>query len=159
MNKEPRRHFVIAQDPLADRSIVGLLEEHLEHMHATSPPGSVHALDPGALRASDVTFWSVRCDDEVVGCGALKELAPDHGEIKSMRTATQWLGMGVASRMLQHIIDAARERGYQRLSLETGTGEPFEPAHALYLKFGFAYCGPFADYTEDPFSRFMMLAL
>jgi putative acetyltransferase len=149
----------IAQDPLTDSGIIELLEEHLAHMHATSPPGSVHALDLDALRSPQVTFWSVRCGDEVVGCGALTELAPDHGEIKSMRTARKWLGKGVASLMLHHIIDTARERGYQHVSLETGSGQAFEPAHSLYLKFGFAYCGPFADYKEDPFSRFMTRAL
>lgn len=136
-----------------------MLEEHLEHMRATSPPGSVHALDLRGLTAPDVTFWSVTSSDDVVGCGALKALEQAHGEIKSMRTARAWLGKGVASHMLRHIMATARDRGYTRLSLETGSGEAFEPAHALYVKFGFEYCGPFADYREDPFSRFMTIAL
>ncbi|NNF50644.1 MAG: GNAT family N-acetyltransferase [Woeseiaceae bacterium] len=128
-------------------------------MHTTSPPESVHALDVDALRAPGITFWSAWEGDDILGCGALKELDATHGEIKSMRTASAHLGTGVASRLLQYMIGIARVRGYRRLSLETGTGEAFEPAHQLYLKFGFVECGPFADYTHDPFSRFMTLSI
>ncbi|MFK8017288.1 MAG: GNAT family N-acetyltransferase [Gammaproteobacteria bacterium] len=131
----------------------------MDHMQATSPPESVHALDLSALRSPDVTFWSIWEDTELLGCGALKQLDAHHGEIKSMRTASGHLGRGVASEMLTHMMDTSRQRGYTRISLETGSGEAFEPAHALYLKFGFAYCGPFAQYTEDPFSRFMTLEI
>ena len=151
--------MIIKTDNLTHPAVLALLDAHLEHMHATSPPESVHALDVDALRAPGITFWSAWEGDDVLGCGALKELDPAHGEIKSMRTASAHLGTGVASRLLQHMIGIARVRGYRRLSLETGTGEAFEPAHQLYLKFGFVECGPFADYTHDPFSRFMTLSI
>lgn len=151
--------MIIKTDNLTHPAVLALLDAHLEHMHTTSPPESVHALDVDALRAPGITFWSAWEGDDILGCGALKELDATHGEIKSMRTASAHLGTGVASRLLQYMIGIARVRGYRRLSLETGTGEAFEPAHQLYLKFGFVECGPFADYTHDPFSRFMTLSI
>ena len=151
--------MIIKTDNLTHPAVLALLDAHLEHMHATSPPESVHALNTDELRAPGITFWSAWEGDDVLGCAALKELDPGHGEIKSMRTASAHLGKGVASRLLQHRVGVAQARGYRRLSLETGTGEAFEAAHQLYLKFGFEECGPFADYTLDPFSRFMTLVI
>jgi len=144
---------------LTDKQVQALLTGHLAFMAEHSPPESVHALDLAGLQAPDVTFWTAWEDDELLGCIALKELDQSHGEIKSMRTADASLRRGVASAMLRHLIDEARSRGYRRLKLETGSGEPFAPAHALYQKFGFEYCGPFADYVDDPFSRFMTMEL
>jgi len=95
----------------------------------------------------------------LLGCGALKELDASHGEIKSMRTASAHLGQGVAAEILSHLIDESVRRSYSRLSLETGSGPAFDPAHALFEKFGFEYCGPFGNYLDDPFSRFMTLNL
>jgi putative acetyltransferase len=142
-------------DDLAGPEIAALLREHLESVARLSPPESVHALDLQALRAPEVTFWTVWQSSELVGCGALKELDPRHGEIKSMRTASGHLRKGVASALIDHILDVARRRGYGRLSLETGSMEAFAPARALYARCGFAACGPFADYVEDPNSVFM----
>ncbi len=145
----------IRADDLSGAEVRALLAAHLRGMHDHSPPESVHALDLDGLRSPDITFWSVWDDGELLGCGALKELDSGHAEIKSMRTAEAHLGKGVASALVEHILGVARERGYTRLSLETGSGPAFEPAHALYLKYGFVFCGPFGDYTDDPFSRFM----
>ncbi len=149
----------ILVDDLRGDQVQALLAAHLRGMHDHSPPESVHALDVEGLRADDVTFWSAWDKADLLGCAALKELEPSHGEIKSMRTAEAHLGKGVASALVEHIVSVARQRGYSRLSLETGSGPAFEPAHALYLKHGFAFCGPFGDYTNDPFSRFMTLRL
>lgn len=149
----------ILRDDLRSPEIAALLQEHLDHMHSLSPPESVHALDLDKLRAPDITFWSVRRNGKLLGCGALKELAPGHGEIKSMRTASAHLRSGVAARMLAYIVDEARRRGYERLSLETGSMEAFTPARTLYERYGFRYCGPFGDYAEDPHSVFMTLEL
>ena len=149
----------IVEGDLSNPQVIGLLEQHLEGMHEHSPPESVHALDLEGLHAANVTFWSAWEGAELLGCGALQELDPRHGEIKSMRTAEQHLGRGVGSAILQHLIDEARRRRYTRLSLETGSGPGFEASHALYLKFGFVFCGPFSDYTDDPFSRFMTLEI
>lgn len=139
--------------------VARLLHAHLHGMARYSPPESVHALDLEALGAPDVTLWSVWENDELLGCGALKALDPIHGEIKSMRTADKHLRRGVAAELLQHIIDEAKRRGYRRLSLETGAMAAFVPARALYERFGFEYCPPFADYTEDPYSVFMSKTL
>jgi putative acetyltransferase len=124
-------------------------------MYASSPPESVHALDLEALRRPEITMWSAWQGRELLGCGALKALEPGHGEIKSMRTAAAHLRKGVASAILRAMIDEARRREYRRLSLETGSGEPFAAARALYARFGFKPCGPFTGYVEDPFSFFM----
>jgi len=145
----------IVEDDLTSAEVAGLLDEHLDGMHEHSPPESVHALDLRRLRGPDVTFWTAWEGNELLGCGALQELDTSHGEIKSMRTAHAHLGRGVASAILEHIMAEAANRHYTRLSLETGSGAAFEPSHALYLKFGFEFCGPFGDYVDDPFSRFM----
>ena len=142
-------------DDLRGPEIAELLMEHLRSLAEVSPPGSMHALDLDKLRKPEITFWSLWQGNEVVGCGALKELNPTHGEIKSMRTAAAHLRKGRGSMLLQHIIAEAQRRGYQRLSLETGATDYFKPAHTLYRKFGFIVCSPFADYVEDPNSVFM----
>jgi putative acetyltransferase len=149
----------IIVDDLSGAKVAALLGEHMASMRQHSPPASVHALDLSALRSPDITFWTAWDEDALLGCGALKEIEDLHGEIKSMRTAQAHLGKGVASALLSHLLEEAYRRRYCRLSLETGSGPAFEPAHALYLKFGFEYCGPFGNYREDPFSRFMTLQL
>ena len=147
--------MLIRLDDLAGPEIRSLLEEHLDDMHELSPPKSVHALDIGALRAPGTTVWTVWSHGELLGCGALKELDPGHGEVKSMRTAIAHRGKSVGRAMLEHLIAEARRRSYVRLSLETGSMGAFVPARRLYESFGFHYCGPFADYTEDPNCVFM----
>jgi putative acetyltransferase len=151
--------MLIRIDDLRGPEIIALLEAHLQLMRAISPPESVHALDLDGLRAPEVTFWTLWDGDQLLGCGALKELDAEHGEIKSMHTAAAARGKGVGRRMLQHIIETARRRGYRRLSLETGATGDFAAARGLYAGFGFAFCGPFADYALDPFSAFMTLEL
>ena len=145
----------IKVDDLSGPEIHELLREHLRSMALYSPPESVHALDIEGLRKPEITFWTVWDDGELLGCGALKELDSRHAEIKSMRTSSPHLRKGVATNLLSHILEEARRRGYSRISLETGSMEAFEPARKLYASFGFTYCGPFADYVEDPYSLFM----
>ena len=147
--------FKIQIDDLSGSEIASLLGEHLRCMAAVSPPESRHALNLDGLRQPAITFWSAWHDRELVGCGALKELDAEHGEIKSMRTAAAHLRKGVGGFVLQHIISEAKRRGYRRLSLETGSMPYFRPAHSLYRKFKFKECAAFADYREDPNSVFM----
>ena len=149
----------ITEGGLDDPDVLALLREHLQGMADHSPPESIHALDVGGLKAPGITFWTMRDGSEVLGCIALKQLDERHGEIKSMRTASARLRKGVGAALLEHLVAEARRRGYERLSLETGSGPGFEAALALYRKFGFVECGPFADYREDPFSRFMTIVL
>ncbi|MBK1689212.1 GNAT family N-acetyltransferase [Rubrivivax gelatinosus] len=149
----------IAPDDPAREDVRALLEEHLRDMHAQSPAESVHALDVSRLKRPDITFWTVREGDTLLACGALRELGPAHGEIKSMRTPRALRRCGAGRAMLEHLIAVARQRGYRRLSLETGSTAAFEPAHRLYASAGFVPCGPFGDYRPDPHSVFMTLAL
>lgn len=151
--------MTITEGGLGEPDVVALLNEHLEGMADHSPPESIHALDVEGLKAPDITFWTMRDGKELLGCIALKQLDETHGEIKSMRTASAHLRRGVAAALLEHLVAEARRRSYERLSLETGSGPGFEAAHTLYRKFGFEYCGPFASYRDDPFSRFMTLRL
>jgi putative acetyltransferase len=145
----------IRVDDLRGPEIIALLREHLRCMEQVSPPESRHALDLNGLRQPEITFWTIWDDANLAGCGALKELSPHHGEIKSMRTASAYLRRGVAAHMLDKIINEAKRRGYYRLSLETGAFPYFEPARKLYTRFGFTHCAPFANYVEDPNSVFM----
>jgi putative acetyltransferase len=142
-------------DDLTGPEIAELLREHLENMAQNSPPESIHALGLKELRKPEITFWAVWSGSELLGCGALKELNPQHGEIKSMRTASIHRRKGVAAKLLAHILEEAKRRNYKRVSLETGSMDAFAPAHQLYARFGFKKCGPFADYIEDSNSLFM----
>lgn len=139
--------------------MIALLREHLDDMYRITPAGSVHALDLGGLRVPAISFWGAWQEEVLLGCAALKELDSLTGEIKSMRTARQHRGKGVAAALLRHIIGVAGQRNYQTLKLETGSFAEFAPARGLYLRHGFEYCQPFADYRADPNSVFMELQL
>ena len=149
----------IRNDDLRGPEIARLLQEHFDEMFLHSPPESVHALELARLRRPEITFWTVWEGGTLVGCGALKAPEATHGEIKSMRTAAGHQRKGVATTLMRHILQVARERGYRRLSLETGSPDAFKPARAMYERFGFEECGPFADYVEDPYSVFMTIEL
>jgi putative acetyltransferase len=151
--------LAIAVDDLTGPEIAAFLDEHLAHMRSLSPPESTHALDLDALRAPGVTFWTVRDGGALVGCGALKRLDGTHAELKSMRTSPARQRGGIGSALLTHIIGEARAAGLTRLSLETGSDEPFLPARRLYARFGFTECPPFGDYRPDPYSTFMTRTL
>ncbi|MCR9139423.1 MAG: GNAT family N-acetyltransferase [Alphaproteobacteria bacterium] len=149
----------IRVDDLRSRAVADLLNAHLATMRAQSPPESAHALDLEQLRVPDVTFWTAWLGRELIGMGALKELNPQHGEIKSMHTRNTVRRRGTGQAILDHILSVARSRGYHRLSLETGSMAAFAPARSLYGRNGFSICSPFADYREDPNSVFMTRSL
>jgi putative acetyltransferase len=150
---------VVKPGDFGDERVKALLTRHLEGMHANSPPGHVFALDWSGLQKPQISFYAVWEGEELLGVGALKELEPGIGEIKSMRTADAHLRRGVAATMLEHIIAEAHRRGYRRLSLETGLGPAFEPAFTLYRKYGFTEGGAFSEYVKSPFNRFLHLDL
>ncbi len=144
---------------LDDPRVQALLEHHVTTARAQTARGSAHALDLSGLRTPDMRFWSAWDGDDVVAVGALKQLTPLHGEVKSMHTAQARRRAGVGSAMLRHIISAARGAGMARVSLETGSWPYFEPARAFYRRHGFVECPPFGDYNPDPNSVFMTLEL
>ena len=145
----------IQRDDLTGPEIAALLQEHLTDMNAVSPPESKHALDLTALKASDISFWTLWQQQQLAGCVALKQLNTRQAEIKSMRSATAFRGQGIGKLLLHHVMTEAKSRGYQQLYLETGAMDYFAPARSLYPSFGFELCGPFAQYKEDPNSVFM----
>ncbi len=119
----------------------------------------MHALDVSGLLDPAITFYSYRADGELLAVGAIKQLDPEHGEIKSMHTVQAARGRGVGRAMLSHLLGVARSRGYRRVSLETGTMAEFSPARALYASAGFTACGPFASYRPSEDNYFMTLPL
>jgi putative acetyltransferase len=151
--------IAIRQDDLSGAATRALLALHLAGMHAHSPPGHVFALDQSGLRSPQVTVWTAWIDGTVAGLCALKELGPQAGELKSMRTHPAYLRRGVAAALLEHVIIEARRRGLRRLSLETGSGAAFEPALALYRRRGFRDGEAFGDYVKSEFNQFLHLAL
>jgi len=142
-----------------DPRVVDLLRIHLTGCRAETAPGSAHALDLTGLQSPDISFWTIWEGEALLGMGALKRLAPERGEVKSMHTVQSARRRGTGKAMLRHIIASARKSGMSRLSLETGSAEYFRPAHALYRSHGFVDCLPFADYILDPNSVFMSLDL
>jgi putative acetyltransferase len=151
--------FVIDTDDPRAPDVHALLERHLDFCRATSPPEDVHALDLDGLLDQAVTFYSVRRDGELLAIGALKRLDAGHGELKSMHTAAPARGQGAARALVDHLLAVARDRGYQRVSLETGSMAAFVPARTLYEAAGFAACGPFGGYSPSPNSTFMTMTL
>ncbi len=146
-------------DDLTGEPTRALVARHLEGMHESSPPESVHALDLDRLVDPAVTFWSGWIDGDLAVIGALKTLDRENGEIKSMRVADAFLGRGLGRAILDHIVAEGTARGMTRLWLETGSPDDFLPARRLYESAGFEECGPFGDYREDPFSVFMVRVL
>lgn len=149
----------IIEDDLSGDAIRGLVAIHLAGMHASSPACKVHALPVEKLREPGVTFFSAWVGEALAGMGAIRELDPAHGELKSMRVASDWLGKKIGEAILLHLLAVARQRGYARVSLETGQGPAFEPALGLYRKHGFVNCEAFADYVLDDFSQCLTLEL
>ncbi|WP_395690417.1 GNAT family N-acetyltransferase [Nocardioides sp.] len=144
---------VAAEDPRTE-DVRALLGQHLALMASLSPPEEVHALDVAALAGPSVTFVTYRAGGDLLGVGALKDLGGGHGELKSMHTAAAARGRGVATAVLEHLVEVARARGLDRLSLETGSPAAFAPARAFYARHGFVECGPFGEYAESPWSSF-----
>lgn len=144
---------------LDEPKVQALLAYHLTNAHAATPRQHSHALDLSGLRDPAITFWSAWELDTLLGVAALKELAPTHGEIKSMRTDPHHLRKGVSRALLNQILLTARDRGYRRLSLETGTALSYEPANRLYENFGFVDGPVFGGYPDSPHNRFMTLEM
>ena len=152
-------NYRIAENDLSGADIAALLHLHLDEMHQWSPPESVHAMPITRLRAPDVTFYAAWDGARLAACGALKQLDPGHGELKSMRAHPDYRGRGAGKAILAHLLAEAQARGYARVSLETGRPEAFLPARRLYESHLFAECPPFGDYTEDSFSICMTRTL
>jgi putative acetyltransferase len=149
----------ITPGDLDDDRVTAMLRLHACRARAESPPCSAHALDPEDLRSPEISFWTIWEDEALLGVGALMRLTSCHAEVKSMYVAEHLRGKGLGSFMLLHLIDTARSRGFDRVSLETGSMEYFRPARRLYERHGFVECEPFGKYVPDPNSIFMTVDL
>ncbi|NRA61781.1 MAG: GNAT family N-acetyltransferase [Psychrobium sp.] len=147
--------IIIKQGGLDNSQVIALLRQHQQAMLDQSPQESVHTLDLSSLHSPEMTFIAAWFGDKLAGCGAIKQLDQTSGEIKSMRTSDDFLQQGVAANILQHLLVLAQQKGFHRVSLETGTAPQFFAAHRLYQRHGFEECAPFADYKLDPHSLFM----
>lgn len=145
----------IQLNDLTSSEIQEFLADHIKDMQATSPPESKHALDLDGLRQPDIQFWSVHENNKLLGCIALKTHLSGFGEIKSMRISANARGKGIGKKLLEFLIESAKQASINQLYLETGSMAFFTPARNLYRKFGFEECGPFAEYKSDPNSVFM----
>jgi putative acetyltransferase len=154
-----RPSLVVAPDDPRRDDVRALLAVHLAFADAHSPPEDVHALDVDALLDPGLTFFSGRVEGRLVVVGALRRLTSEHAELKSMHTAASARGQGHGRAMLEHLLAAARECGFRRVSLETGTMAAFDAARRLYASAGFAPCPPFADYPTSRNSTCMTLPL
>jgi len=152
-------HFVIDVDDPRRDDVRALLERHLAFARAVTPPEDVHALELDGLLDPSVTFFSLRDGGRLLGVGAIKQLDPDHAELKSMHTAEEARRRGVGRAIVDHLLAVAAERGVSRVSLETGAMDAFAPARSLYASVGFVPCGPFGDYAASPNSAYMTLRL
>lgn len=154
------QRFDVTEGGLDHADVRALLAHHFAEMRADSPPEACHVLPIDALCGPDIRFFSLRdAAGTLLGVGALKRLAADHGEIKSMRTHPDALGLGVGGEMLNHLVATAKELGMTRLSLETGNSPLFDGANRLYQREGFERCSPFGDYADTPFTYFYTKAL
>lgn len=158
-NTANERLWSVHEGELEHCDVRQLLDQHFGEMRAGSPPSACHVLPAEGLRSPDIRFFTLREQNELLGCGALKQLGPEHGEVKSMRTADGALGRGVGKALLDHIVAAARADGMTRLSLETGSTGQFAAATRLYKREGFEPCGPFGGYADTPFTRFFSKAI
>jgi putative acetyltransferase len=145
-------------DPNAE-DVRELLRRHMEFARDNTPPEDVHALEVSQLVDPGVTFYSYRRDGELLAVGALKQLDGRHAELKSMHTAAEARRSGVGRAMVEHLIGVARDHGFRRVSLETGSTQAFAAARSLYAQAGFTQCGPFGDYPPGRGNTFMTLAL
>jgi putative acetyltransferase len=149
----------ITRADFTDPRLAAFLQAHLDDMEPTAPPASRHALDLDGLQRDGVRLWVATAAEHLVGTAALAAVGERHEELKSMRTDPQVRGQGIASRLLVHLLDDARSRGVERVSLETGSMEFFAPARAFYTRAGFTPCPPFGSYVDDPLSTFMTMVL
>lgn len=150
---------VITEGGLDDPRVQALLTTHLTKARAATAEGFAFALDLSGLRVPEIRFFSAWDGETLLGVGALKRLADDHGEVKSMHTAEAARRRGIGGLMLRHLMAVARETGMARVSLETGTSAYFQPAVAMYLRHGFVACEPFADYAASGENRFLTRTL
>lgn len=146
-------HF--AQEDASAEDVRGLLVRHFELMRSNSPISSCHVMEPEELVDGQATLITARRAGTLLGVGALRQIAPDHAELKSMHTAEIARGQGVGQALVEQLLHQAQSQGMIRVSLETGTIDLFTPARALYARNGFTACPPFGDYILDPLSIFM----
>ena len=136
-----------------------LLKKHFVELRSVSPAGSTHVLDIAGLKNNTIKFWSLWENNEIIGCGALKFLEKGHGEFKSIRVADNFRKKGIGEKIINHLILEAKKLNIDKLSVETGAGNFFQPARKLFNKFGFKECPPFAHYKEDPNSCYYTLKI
>jgi ribosomal protein S18 acetylase RimI-like enzyme len=129
-------------------SLIDELESHLAEHY---PAESRHGFSVGKLIAENVAFFLLRSDGTPAGCGGIKLVGNEYGELKRMYVRPQFRGLGFAKMLLDHLAAYARAHEIDLLRLETGIHQ--REAIALYERSGFSRIPPFGPYTDDPLSR------
>ncbi|HEY6318412.1 MAG TPA: GNAT family N-acetyltransferase [Acidimicrobiia bacterium] len=135
--------------PVSVALVTELLDELLAR-YGFADPDPDH-LDVLQLAAPHGTFVLAWIDTEAVGCGALRRADERVGEIKRMYVRPARRGQGVGRAVLLAVEARARELGYERLILETGTRQP--EAIALYASSGYESIPSYGAYRWSPLSR------
>jgi GNAT superfamily N-acetyltransferase len=129
-----------------DRDLQRLAVAQQAELRARYDGASEPGIPPSAADLSLVLL--ARDDaDAVLGCGALRQLGPDTAELKRLYVVPAARGRGVSKVVLAALEDAARERGWTTLRLETGPRQP--EAIALYSGAGYRSIGAFGAYAGD----------
>ncbi len=136
---------------------IALIAELDAYQHTLYPAESVYALDLTSVVDHQLMFAMARDDDGLaVACGAVV-LSGDYAELKRMYVRPAQRGRGLATQILQTLEAAATQAACRSMKLETG---PYQTeALALYARCGYARCGRFGSYADDPLSVFMQKTL
>ena len=131
----------------ASRALIGALNAELSAMY--SEPGANHfGLDPTEVSGRRGAFLVVSYNGTAVGCGAVRLITPDTGELKRMYMAPSVRGKGLAKQLVTALETEARRLGAKRLVLETGVRQ--HAALALYRGAGFHPIPLYGEYCLSP---------
>jgi ribosomal protein S18 acetylase RimI-like enzyme len=83
-------------------------------------------------------------NDQIAGCVAVRKIADDTCEMKRLYVRPAFRGLGLGRRLIETVIDVAREIGYQRMRLDTLPGK-MDQAIAMYCSLGFKNIKPYYD--------------
>ncbi len=136
-------------DPVS-RKLVAAMEAEIEATYADDD-GSIHsvAADPEAMSPPDGAFLVAYEGERPLGCGGLKRLDEDRCEIKRMYVLPELRGRGLAGRLLRALEGRARELGYSRVRLDTGTRQL--AAKHLYERSGYVEIPDYNGNTQASF--------
>jgi putative acetyltransferase len=140
---------ITAERPDAPDALL-LINELQSHLESFYPPESRHGFSVERLVAEGVAFFVLRADGHPAGCGGIKLVSTEYGELKRMYVRPQFRGSGFGEMLAEHLAAHALANSVTLLRLETGIHQ--QAAIRLYERLGFRRIPPFGPYTNDPLS-------